>query len=159
MCPKLWSENKKDSPCKIDGRNYNHQTSFEFKSPFHPPIFLIISQSITDIFRPIRVDPFLSNHLLRFYFSKGGKWPLWHLENKQVPIRILSLGVLEENIRICFFNQDFVILQIFSNKTNSKQEKIRIPCFPGLPVLLSAFVPVSSERRKKGYTLLKCNIA
>jgi hypothetical protein len=29
-----------------------------------------------------------------------------------------------------FFNQDFVILQIFSNRTNSKQEKIRIPCLP-----------------------------
>ena len=127
MCPKLWSENKKDSPCKIDGRNYNHQTSFEFKSPFHPPIFLIISQSITDIFWPIRVDPFLSNHLLRFYFSKGGKWPLWHLENKQVPIRILSLGVLEENIRICFLIR-FQTEQTVNRKKSGFRASRQKPC-------------------------------
>ena len=66
------------------------------------------------------------------------------------------------------FNQDFEFkclggkyqdLLLFFNKTNRKQEKIRIPCVPGLPELLSAFVPVSSERRKKGCTLFKCNIA
>ena len=31
--------------------------------------------------------------------------------------------VLEENIRICFFIQDFMKLEIFSNRTNKKQEK------------------------------------
>ena len=45
--------------------------------------------------------------------------------------------VLEGNlktIRFCLFNQDSMIwkimLHIFSNRTNSKQEKIRIPCLP-----------------------------
>ena len=37
------------------------------------------------------------------------KWPQWHLKNKQVSIRISSLGVLEKNIRIFFSNQDHTL--------------------------------------------------
>ena len=46
------------------------------------------------------------------------------LKNKQVPIRISSIGILEENIRICFsIRISWYVVQIFSNRTKSKQKK------------------------------------
>ena len=123
MASKLWSENKKialgklkekttlklyfSSNLEVSVSSLYRRKGFGAKNQFHR-YFQTTDQSESWTFS---VTPFR----IRFYFSKGGKWPWWHLE-------ILSLDVLEENIRICFFNQDFVILQI-SNRTKTVNRK------------------------------------